>query len=270
MVNFSEFRIVSNIGAFYLKKKRLGSTSVSVFWNKKSTLPVSRKIRHDHCDMDYKHKLDKESLEFLNAFNQEYYNCNFKHKYKNLHKTKEDRKICYDRNNALNRDIYSLLKCRQKLIPMGLFFENLLGYEHIPIEILISEYIDENYYLYEKIPDNLKKCIPYGKLARNLPKVIETDKSDICNIINDCIKLKKLDINQILIKINSFLPKSKFGYSIHKYNKLWYYLIKYPEFKEKIYKKNPELFKLSNRSKKLILKNFTEISKEIYKKQILS
>ena len=40
MVNFSEFRIVSNIGAFYLKKKRLGSTSVSVFWNKKSTIPI--------------------------------------------------------------------------------------------------------------------------------------------------------------------------------------------------------------------------------------
>lgn len=88
-------------------------------WLKRSTLGVSCKIRNDFSDMDYAHKLDKNALNFLKAFNREYYNADLKHKYKKLHKSKKHRKSVYDLNNEKNRDVYALLKCRGMLLLAG-------------------------------------------------------------------------------------------------------------------------------------------------------
>jgi len=88
---------------------------MSLHWNDRSTLGVSVKVRNEYSDFDYVDKLSPEDLEFLKAFNREYYNADFKHVYKKLHKKKKDRKACYSLNNSRNRDLYSLSKVRRRL-----------------------------------------------------------------------------------------------------------------------------------------------------------
>jgi hypothetical protein len=59
--------------------------------------------------MDYLKKLDEESLYYLNQFMAEYVSGAFKkdesggYSSKNLHKTPEERRECYTRNNTRNR-----------------------------------------------------------------------------------------------------------------------------------------------------------------------
>lgn len=68
------------------------------------------KIRKDILDMDYLHKLSDEEFEWFAQFMNEYVSGNFvkdekgEYSKKNLHKTAKERKDCYDRNNARNRD----------------------------------------------------------------------------------------------------------------------------------------------------------------------
>src|ERR1044072_3969977 len=92
-------------------------------WRSRSQIGVSRKIRNDYSDFDYIDKLDDKSLTWLKAFNREYYNADFKHKYKKLHRSKTERRICFGSNNSRNRDIYALLKTRRMLVTFGLKFE---------------------------------------------------------------------------------------------------------------------------------------------------
>jgi len=61
----------------------------------------------------------------MNRFLEEWVGANFNHGGEILHSTKEAKKLCYDRNNARNRDIYSRKKTQGKLI----VFSELSGNE---------------------------------------------------------------------------------------------------------------------------------------------
>ena len=57
-------------------------------------------------------------MDWLNKFNKEYTNASLdtKNPKKNLHKTKQLHKDCYDRNNSRNRDILTRAKASNQLI----------------------------------------------------------------------------------------------------------------------------------------------------------
>lgn len=72
------------------------------------------KIRQEEIsDLDYLNKLSEEELAFLNKFMGEYVNGAISKHTENLHPEKHD---CYKRNNARNRDIFSLAKARGQLM----------------------------------------------------------------------------------------------------------------------------------------------------------
>lgn len=68
---------------------------------------LNLKTRTDLIDYDYIDKLSPKEKAWLNKFTEEYTNASLDNdnKQRNLHKTKELRKDCYDRNNARNRCI---------------------------------------------------------------------------------------------------------------------------------------------------------------------
>jgi hypothetical protein len=51
----------------------------------------------------------------MNRFMEEYNNANFDHDGPRIHKTKAQKKACYDRNNARNRCIFTQEKAQDKL-----------------------------------------------------------------------------------------------------------------------------------------------------------
>lgn len=61
-------------------------------------------------DIDYIGKLDDKTKEWLNNFNEEWINASLNHRGKKFHKTKKERKIIYDKNNARNRDSFTRAK----------------------------------------------------------------------------------------------------------------------------------------------------------------
>jgi hypothetical protein len=70
---------------------------------------LNAKTRYEVLDMDYLKKLSHEELDYLNRFMGEYVSGAFKkdndgeYSEQNLHKTNEERKECYNRNNTRNR-----------------------------------------------------------------------------------------------------------------------------------------------------------------------
>jgi hypothetical protein len=77
---------------------------------------TQKKIRRELFDQDYIDKLSNKELDFLDKFNREFNQADFKSSPgKPLHKTKSERKICTDRNNARNRCMYSRAKARDQL-----------------------------------------------------------------------------------------------------------------------------------------------------------
>lgn len=70
---------------------------------------LNAKTRYDVLDMDYLKKLSAEELDFLNQFMAEYVSGAFKkdengeYSDSNFHKTVEERRECYTRNNTRNR-----------------------------------------------------------------------------------------------------------------------------------------------------------------------
>lgn len=90
--------------------------------NKQAKLKVSVKSRREFCDYDYLHKLNDKQLKFMEKFNREYLNADFKTKGKRLHRTKKLLKNCFDMNNSRNRDLYGLMRTGQ------LIFLNMKGY----------------------------------------------------------------------------------------------------------------------------------------------
>lgn len=76
------------------------------------------RTRWEYLDADYMDKLSPEEKEFYSKFNEEYYGASLakedepKKWKKDLHKTPELRKECRDRNNARNRDLYSISRTK--------------------------------------------------------------------------------------------------------------------------------------------------------------
>ena len=74
---------------------------------------VNLKTRYELiADYDYLNKLSDKDKAWLNKFTKEYVNADLdtKRPGKNLHRNKELRKDCYDRNNARNRCVWT--KCK--------------------------------------------------------------------------------------------------------------------------------------------------------------
>lgn len=67
-------------------------------------------------DYDYIDKLSDKEKKFLNKFTEEYVNASLdvKKKWRNLHKTKESIRDCFNRNNARNRDVLTQQKAMGK------------------------------------------------------------------------------------------------------------------------------------------------------------
>ena len=73
---------------------------------------LNLKSRTEAIDYDYLHKLSEREKKWLNKFTEEYTNASFNTKQprKNLHKSKQSRRDCYNRNNARNRDVLTKQK----------------------------------------------------------------------------------------------------------------------------------------------------------------
>lgn len=78
---------------------------------------VNSRKRWEYMDQDYIDQLTDKEKEWLSNFNEEFIGANLKHKGKIFHKSKKDRKACYDRNNARNRDLYSLNRTGALIAP---------------------------------------------------------------------------------------------------------------------------------------------------------
>lgn len=96
-------------------KKHLDKGLQVIPFSKMATLPVSTKVRNDYADYDYVKTLSKDEVEWLTAFNREYYNADFKHKGPKIFKDKEQISFRYGENNARNRDSYAITKCNGML-----------------------------------------------------------------------------------------------------------------------------------------------------------
>lgn len=74
------------------------------------------KIKQEYHDIDYVHKLDDKQKKWLSEFMQEDLGANLRHSGRKKYKTKQDKKDVFDRNNARNRDIYSLAKATGRTV----------------------------------------------------------------------------------------------------------------------------------------------------------
>ena len=90
----------------------------------------------------YVDQLNEEEKEWLNRFSEEYVCANFNHPGRKLHRSQENRKMCTDRNNARNRDIFS----REKAQGTMNYLEDILPKSYEPDfedEQLIEDLIDQ-------------------------------------------------------------------------------------------------------------------------------
>jgi hypothetical protein len=77
---------------------------------------LNLRTRQDLIDYDYLHKLNEKELEWLNKFTEEEVNATFsKNNKKNLNKSDDDKRRCYNKNNARNRCILTRQKAAQRL-----------------------------------------------------------------------------------------------------------------------------------------------------------
>lgn len=95
------------------------------------------KSRQDALENDYIDKLSESEKDWLNSFNEEYVNANFKHGGKILHNTKMLKKTCFDANNARNRDVYNRAKSSGKLDSIELFHDRDKTKEEHEIEATV-------------------------------------------------------------------------------------------------------------------------------------
>lgn len=77
---------------------------------------VNLKSRQEEIDdiKSYWDQLSPAEKEWMNKFTEEYVHANIGNK--PLHKTSEQKKSCYNRNNARNRDVYTREKAQNKLV----------------------------------------------------------------------------------------------------------------------------------------------------------
>lgn len=80
---------------------------------------VNPKTRWEYLDQDYIDKLSDSEKEWLSNFNEEWLSGNFNHEGEQLHKTPEEKRECYTRNNARNRDLYTISRTRGWVVGMN-------------------------------------------------------------------------------------------------------------------------------------------------------
>lgn len=80
------------------------------------TPSVHPRNRQEYIDYDYVHQLSAKEKEWLSNFTEEYLGGNFQHAGTKMHKSKKERKTCYDRTNARNRDMYSKAVATKRLM----------------------------------------------------------------------------------------------------------------------------------------------------------
>jgi len=68
------------------------------------------KIKQEFHDIDYAHKLDPETQDWLSRFMQEDLGARLNHPGKKIYKKKQDKLDCYKRNNKRNFDMFSIAK----------------------------------------------------------------------------------------------------------------------------------------------------------------
>lgn len=99
------------------------------------------KSRTDLLECDYLDKLNDEEKQWLNKFNEEFINASFeKDNRKNLHKTPELKKDCYDKNNARNRCILTKAKASGKHI----------HFSELKEDQIVDDYEDKIIYIVDK------------------------------------------------------------------------------------------------------------------------
>ena len=76
----------------------------------KARLPCTTKKRHDQSDYDYLGQLSNTEFEWMLGFHYEYVNASKNHKWPKHHRTQEQFREIYNRNNANNRCMYSIAK----------------------------------------------------------------------------------------------------------------------------------------------------------------
>lgn len=89
-----------------------------------------RKNVREFIDFDYIDQLSEEEKVWLNQFIEEYYCGKVKKGDKDaLHKSTEARKDCYQRNNEINRDLYSICRTSKDFLGNTKFDLEVLGDE---------------------------------------------------------------------------------------------------------------------------------------------
>jgi hypothetical protein len=77
------------------------------------------KVKQQHFDLDYVDQLDDKSAAWMSNFMEEWLGANLNHPGKKFHKSKKDRKKCYDMNNQKQRDIYNYLTMHGTIRDIG-------------------------------------------------------------------------------------------------------------------------------------------------------
>jgi hypothetical protein len=85
----------------------------------------TNKIRREYLDQDYIDKLSPEEKKWLSTFNEEWLGANFNHGEEVMHKTKEERRAIYNRNNSRHRDLISQMRAQGKLLDSDKIHEML-------------------------------------------------------------------------------------------------------------------------------------------------
>lgn len=104
--------------------------------------------RKELFENDYIQKLNNDEKAWLNSFNEEWNSANFSHPGECFHKTPEERKIIWARNNARNFDLYTTAKARGKLS----YFDDL---SRTQAAIIGTDIIDEDETFVEQVFDEL-------------------------------------------------------------------------------------------------------------------
>ena len=120
--------------------------------------------RQDLIDFDYLDKLNDKEKAWLNKFVEEEVNASFRHSAP-LNKTKKQRKICYDKNNARNRCILTKNRMLGNMVDIETVKE---ASQLNPEEILIG--LEEKELEDIKKLENFQKTFDSGNTRKNSSK----------------------------------------------------------------------------------------------------
>lgn len=131
---------------------------------------VTLRSRAPLVDFDYIEKLSTKEKAWLNNFVEEEIHANLNHPGKKLNRTKEDARRIYNKNNARNRDTYTIVEAAGKLsqgeLGLGGDFNDM---DIFSSEDTIIELLDAKRSLVEKLA-NVDDSKRKGRNKRNKSK----------------------------------------------------------------------------------------------------